>query len=188
MMVRVSLLRGIAASMLVALAVPVSAQTTSLTPANLPPAGFTGAQYVDNKGCIFIRAGTSGATTWVPRVTRDRRPICGYKPSFSGSSAQAAAAPKVTVLGASTTRAPAASASGVLPQDTATSELPPNTRVLPRHLYEQRKALGPVKTPRGYRPAWSDGRLNPRRAEQTLAGQAQMRRFWTDTVPRRLID
>jgi hypothetical protein len=41
--------------------------------------------------------------------------------------------------------------------------------------------------PPGYRPAWTDGRLNPNRGIGTPAGEAQMRRIWTDGVPRRLI-
>jgi hypothetical protein len=50
-------------------------------PAEVPPSSFTDSQYVDSRGCIFIRAGRSGIVRWVPRVTRSREQMCGYRPS-----------------------------------------------------------------------------------------------------------
>lgn len=57
---------------------PISAQTARALggPAEMPPANFQGQQYVDSRGCVFMRAGLSGKTTWVARIGRDRRPIC----------------------------------------------------------------------------------------------------------------
>lgn len=41
-------------------------------------------------------------------------------------------------------------------------------RVVPRHVYDNRRNTTNVQVPKGYRPVWDDGRLNPHRAERTL--------------------
>ena len=61
------------------LTLPVAAEMAA--PAELPPADYAGQQYVDSKGCLFLRAGPKGNETWIPRVSRDGAPLCNYPPS-----------------------------------------------------------------------------------------------------------
>ncbi|SHK07286.1 Sporulation related domain-containing protein [Shimia gijangensis] len=66
-------------------------------------------------------------------------------------------------------------------------EVASNVRVVPRHVYENRRlVLTTTTVPKGYRKVFDDGRLNPYRAEQTFAGKAAMDAIWTQEVPREL--
>lgn len=69
-------------------------------PAEIPPASFKGKQYVDSKGCVYIRAGVDGLTTWVPRVSRSRQVICGFKPTVIAQGGTTAPAPAERTAGA----------------------------------------------------------------------------------------
>ncbi|SFH14177.1 hypothetical protein SAMN04488020_10778 [Palleronia marisminoris] len=130
-------------------------------PAEFPPASFQGAEYVDSAGCLYVRGGTGATSIWVPRVTSDRRVICGLRPTLP-----VIAAPGVISVDQAARRAVA----GMLDAGTVIAVPAP-----PR-----------LETPDGYRPAWEDGRLNPYAGKQLLSGALQQALVWTQTVPRRL--
>lgn len=105
----------------------IQAQTLRPTspPAEYPPASYDGRQFVDSRGCVYIRAGIDGNVTWVPRVTRSRKQICGLQPTeLAGTTRQQprAAAPELITLEpgqqpaqtAATPPAPAAQAEAAL--------------------------------------------------------------------------
>jgi len=340
---------GLIAGSLGVSAVTAQSISSNELPAEFPPNDFKGKQFVDSRGCVYIRAGVDGATTWVPRVTRERKVICGFKPTFPNAQTNTSAAPKLdknvvqiqpaasevgapTVAAAPNAVAPAAAATTtarttgsaatatakttsrtvkvpkqakgaplyttptaarpattttkkttartvapaataaaptviqpapVVPKTTTTTvrrtskqvpraagvvspcregvtswrgsavrcgpqalspvtsgsgrptaqppqmrfdqnsslrrppvgtvvrvrDVAPDVRVVPRHVYEANKHTQVVSiVPEGYRRAFDDGRLNERRAEMTLAGQAQMAQIWTQTTPHKLIE
>ena len=170
-------------------AMPESAQAQSVRelqiPAEVPPSTYRARQYVDTRGCVYVRAGTPSNVVWVLRVTRNRQPFCGYKPTFElfpelrqqsfiesldGENRMAFTADRNPPVGTVVT---------------AEDHLAPGVRVVPRHVYENRTEVTPMRLPKGYKPVWEDGRLNPHRANQTLDGHRAMRRLWTNTVPMR---
>jgi cell division septation protein DedD len=62
-------------------------------PAELPPPGYKGMQYIDSAGCVFVRAGYGGEVQWVQRIGPDRKPLCGYPPTIGAATEVATAAP-----------------------------------------------------------------------------------------------
>ncbi|MFN4202550.1 MAG: SPOR domain-containing protein [Tabrizicola sp.] len=74
-------MRGLmTAAALIVLATPALARDP-IRPAELPPSDYAGEQYVDSRGCMFVRAGTGSRVVWVPRVSRDGTPDCDNPPS-----------------------------------------------------------------------------------------------------------
>ena len=107
------------AAVVVGLAVQSQGVLANTLPAEIPPASFTGNQYVDSKGCVFIRAGLAGAVNWVPRVNRDRQQLCGFEPTIGGRVASPLPA-DVPIIGVSepTTTVAAAAPAVVAPAAT----------------------------------------------------------------------
>lgn len=85
---------GVIISSLGIMAAEAQSLRNARTPSNFPPAGFKGKQFVDARGCAFIRAGVDGAATWVPRVSRARKQVCNLKPTFARNASASAPAPQ----------------------------------------------------------------------------------------------
>lgn len=56
---------------------------------------------------MFIRAGIDGNVSWVPRVTRARTGVCGFKPTFAGEVTPAPAPVQTAEVTQITNPAPA---------------------------------------------------------------------------------
>jgi hypothetical protein len=172
-------------------------------PAELPPSSFTGAQFVDSSGCAYIRAGRGDRATWVPRVTRDRKLLCGFRPIFGGAQAAATPAPKRDVTVAATPKPKRVVRRIAKPAPVATTIKTASVKPVKRPRVavasssttrygpagaNRRIAQSKIPVAKGFAPAWNDGRLNPMRGVGTTQGKAQMALVWSNTVPRYLID
>lgn len=81
--------------LLLALASPALAEGP-IRPAEAPPPDYAGQQYVDSRGCLFLRAGQPGNDSWIPRVSRQGMPLCGNPPSGRRAAAAEAGGDAVT--------------------------------------------------------------------------------------------
>lgn len=153
-------------------------------PAEFPPETYTAGQYIDSMGCVFVRVGVDDAVTWVPRVSRTREQICGQPPTFGRASMPISVSDQQSDVEYDIPQVTEAMTPVATSKPTTS-----NARTL--------RQVGPTKQvaaiasgsapPKGYRPAWTDGRLNPNRAKGTAAGTAAMNRIWTQKVPRTLL-
>ncbi len=112
------------------------------TPLETPPTSFKGQQFVDGRGCVYIRAGIDGQTAWVPRVGADRKVLCGYPPTF-GKMAEAPA--PVAPVAAAAEPAPAPVAVAPAP---AAATAPAPVRVAETAAVSPADTHGYVDTPR----------------------------------------
>lgn len=296
--------RIVSIAVFAALALPLGADARTVAqvgaPAELPPPGFKGQQYVDSRGCVYLRAGFDGRVNWVPRVSRDRKAICNAQPTFGARQAIEVAEDEAPEVVAPVVQAPVVAAPVVVARRVAqpvgaplatiaslpaTPQVPavqvpavriaapvqpaPYVDVAPRGQYEVVPSAGgstrkigcytsaPVaervrlrsggtavvctrgdgtmtgwrppiypagagvgaalsdqvvaraatgasavaapgggyvqaaavipKPPKGYKLAWTDGRLNPNRGAGTAEGWAEQDQVWTRDVPAELV-
>ena len=143
------LLKVLSVASLAALCSGSMAQAQVRSPAELPPPGFAGQQYVDSRGCVFIRAGHGGQVNWVARIDGTRKPICGQTPSTvkmnaarrelaAPSPAPAAPTPVVVAAAPPVAAAPARTARSGVP--VASYVPPPVTYGAPSPLSPQPQA------------------------------------------------
>lgn len=111
-------------------------------PAEFPPASFKGSQYVDSKGCVFVRAGINGNVTWVPRMARNRQAVCGFKPSQVAGSTSTPAPVDLSGVTVITAAKPESTAPTTPPRAVAVKRVP---RDIPGNLRSARSAA-PVTT------------------------------------------
>ncbi|MDA3857109.1 MAG: SPOR domain-containing protein [Roseovarius sp.] len=115
------------------------------TPAEFPASSYQGRQYVDSNGCVFIRAGVGANVTWVPRITRDRKALCGFQPSVAKAAPSAAPAAKPAAAKVAVT-APA-------PARPAQVAAKPTPKAAPPRVVKRTAVAAPTPAPKALRRA-----------------------------------
>jgi hypothetical protein len=164
---------------------PAARTTVAVTPRQPACVGASAIsqRYINSGADLPVRCGpqaTTGATTSAPAASRQAGTVYGATPRATAAP-RAVPAPVIRRTPVQT-YAPAIRR---VPAQTVTNG---QTRVVPRHVYDNRRLDNVFEVPEGYRSVWDDDRLNPRRAEQTLQGIASSRLVWTNRVPHRLIE
>lgn len=269
------LFKVVTAAIFAAVVVSNATQAQSIAqigdPAETPPSSYSGAQYVDSRGCVFMRIVSNGRTSWYPRVNKARKVVCGMQPSLAPvvvaeATEAEAALPAATPVAAAPVLKPNVPPKSVAPVKTVASLLMPEARVVAAPsqaiaasqpgkrkigcytsapvaelvrlrnggtavvctrgdggltgwrppVYPADAGVGAalqdtvrvaaakrsvvevptvvaseqveaVVVPKGYKLAWKDGRLNPKRGQGTAAGDAAQARIWTEETPARLV-
>ena len=155
--------KNVSAAFAVIISLTISAQAqVSLSPAELPSADFAGREYVDSKGCVFLRSTFGGEVTWVPRFGADRQPICNGQPTTAAAAAPAPAPASGASAPAAATAANSASpAPRAVPQTVGQVRAPV---VVSERRDPPRRATAPARKPKpkaraaAYRGPNADGR------------------------------
>ncbi|MEJ6397263.1 SPOR domain-containing protein [Yoonia sp. 208BN28-4] len=134
---------GFIGAVVVALTMTGQMAQAQATPAEFPPASFTGNQYVDSRGCAFVRAGVGGNVNWVPRVSRTREQLCNFQPSLAQQVAPTRAPSAPNPLAG----LPDATVENSSPIDATVSPVPPAPRPAPTPAPAPRVAAAPTPAP-----------------------------------------